>query len=321
MKKIIIAVLVYFVCFETFAQTLPDGKVDLKEVAITFDDLPAVDLNKDYSVQKEITDKLIKTILENNIPAIGMVNEAKLYKEGILDTILTAQLQKWVDAGIELGNHTFSHIDFNKTTLNQQKEELINGDQVINKLMEKKGMSARYFRYPFLHPGIDTAARENFEQFLKQRGYNMAPVSIDNSEWIFAKAYSKALIDKDSALANKIAYAYAPYMAEKFEFYERCSVELFGRNIKHVLLVHANRLNADNFYRVADMLKQRGYKFISITDAVSDPAYRMKAVYETHADMYWPHMWPLVQKLRGETAKRTPFTPEFIMKAADVTKE
>jgi peptidoglycan/xylan/chitin deacetylase (PgdA/CDA1 family) len=321
MKKLFFLFAVLSLYSSTFSQQNFNENILLKEVAISFDDLPATDINKDFAIKEEITNKLINSITKYKIPAIGMVNEAKLYKEGVLDSSLVRQLQKWVIAGLELGNHTFSHIDFYKTTIAQQMEDFAKGDKVINELLKEKGMASRYFRYPFLRPSTDSTDRENFEKLLQQKGYNIAPVSIDNSEWIFAKAYSKALIDKDTALANKIADAYAPYMAEKFEFYERCSVDLFGRNIKHILLVHANRLNADHFSKIAKMLKERGYKFISITDALSDPAYKMKAVYDTRAGMYWPHLWPLVQKLRGDSAKRTPFTPEFVMKAADVTKE
>lgn len=318
MKYIIIILFSLTLCFNNNAQIKSEENLSVKEVAISFDDLPAVDVNRDYAIQKEITDKLIKIITGYSIPAIGMVNEAKLYKNGRLDSLLVLQLKKWADAGLELGNHTYSHIDFNKTTLEQQMDEVVKGEVVINSLMKK---NVRYFRYPFLHTGLDTAAREKFEKFLEKKGYNMASVSIDNSEWIFANAYSKAVAANDTLTANKIAAAYAPYMAEKFAFYEQCSVELFGRNIKHVLLVHANRLNADHFNEVASMLKERGYKFIPITEALSDNAYLTKGVYNTHAGMYWPHLWPIVQKMRGDAAKRTPFTPEFIMKYAQVEKE
>lgn len=299
----------------------PQDKGVVREVAISFDDLPTVDITKTNIIKTEITEKLLSVIKKHNIPAIGMVNEAKLYIEGKLDTFSVNILKQWVEAGLDLGNHTYSHIDFNKTTLEQQKEEVLKGEIIIKELLKKKDKTPSFFRYPFLHTGTDSASRQSFELFLKDHGYDMAPVSIDNSDWVFAKAYSTTLNNNDTLLAKRIAEDYTPYMEEKFVFYERCSEELFGREIKQVLLVHANRLNADCFNNIAKMLLKRGYKFISIAEAVKDPAYKTNPVFSGRAGLSWPHLWPLVLNLKGDSAKRTPFTPEYIMQAASVIKE
>jgi len=293
----------------------------LKEVAVSFDDLPATDVIKDYEVKKEITDKLIAVIKRYKIPAIGLVNEGGLYTEGIFDTAKAGLLRQWTEAGLELGNHTFSHIDFYKSTLEEQIEDVKKGDSVISVLLKEKGKPPRYFRYPYLRPDTNSVNREKFERFLKERGYDHASVSIDNSEWIFAGAYSRAIKNNDRKLAERIAKAYPSYMKKKFRFYEKCSQAVFGRNIRHVLLVHANRLNADNFDSIAEMLIKEGYKFVSIDSALSDPAYKQNRVYDTHTNLNWPHFWPLVLKVKGSSFKREPAAPEFIMKAAEVEKE
>ena len=73
-----------------------------REIAITFDDLTATP----SSVQvTEINQKLIATISKHQIPAIGFVNEGRLYERGKLLNERVALLQKWIDAGLELGNH------------------------------------------------------------------------------------------------------------------------------------------------------------------------------------------------------------------------
>jgi hypothetical protein len=42
------------------------------------------------------------------VPAVGFVNERKLYKFGEADERINA-LHLWLDYGFELGNHTFNH--------------------------------------------------------------------------------------------------------------------------------------------------------------------------------------------------------------------
>jgi len=52
-----------------------------RRVAITIDDLPVVSTRTDIKTRREITKKLLGHIKKANIPAIGFVNENKLYKK------------------------------------------------------------------------------------------------------------------------------------------------------------------------------------------------------------------------------------------------
>ena len=98
----------------------------------------------------------------------------------------------------------------------------------------------------------------------------MAPVTIDNSDWIFASAYAKSSDESDRRMMERIAAAYLPYMEEKFAYYEKQSMDLLGYEIRQVLLLHANALNADWFDELA---KRRGYRFIPLKQALEDKAY------------------------------------------------
>ena len=53
-------------------------------------------------------------------------------------------------------------------------------------------MTFRYFRHPFLHVGQDTSSSAaRFEKFLAARGYTVAPVTMDNDDFVYAAAYTK----------------------------------------------------------------------------------------------------------------------------------
>src|SRR5712692_5625031 len=88
-----------------------------REIAITIDDLPAASASSMTGTEiVEMTAKLLGTLRDQKVPAVGFVNERKLYKFGEVDDRIKA-LSLWLDNGFELGNHTFSHASLNRVTL------------------------------------------------------------------------------------------------------------------------------------------------------------------------------------------------------------
>jgi peptidoglycan/xylan/chitin deacetylase (PgdA/CDA1 family) len=284
-----------------------------RQVAVTFDDLPFTgDGGKTgLGELREYTAKLLASFAANKIPVIGFVNERKLQREGERDARI-ALLRMWMDAGHELGNHTFAHPYFYRTPLAAFQQQVIDGEPVTRALLAERGLKLRYFRHPYLNTGPDLKTKEAFEKFLATRGYRVAPVTIDNAEWIFAEAYAKALQGGDRETAKRVADEYVPYMEEMFDFYERMSVELFGREIAQTLLVHANALNADHFDRVAAMLKRRGYEFVTLDEALKDKAYEHRDDYTGEVGISWLQRWAITRggKFKKEPAL-TPYMRQF----------
>ena len=185
-----------------------------REVAITFDDLPApADSlpSNDINTLRVMTKKLLGSIRANDVPAIGFVNEGMLYNRGEFKARV-AILRMWLDAGLELGNHTFSHMDLQTATLAAYEADVIRGESVTAKLLQEKGVRLRYFRYPYLDVGPNLATRRAFEKFLAGHGYTVAPVTLDNEEYMFAAVYARALARGDRETAESVAQAYLSYM-------------------------------------------------------------------------------------------------------------
>lgn len=296
----------------------PGGR---RTVAVTFDDLPVISLRRDLATQATITRKLLRAIKSHRVPAIGFVNENKLLTNGQRDERRVALLRRWLDANLELGNHTFSHPDLHRTSLDNFKEDVIRGEEVSSRLLTAKGWTLRYFRHPFLHAGSNIETKRKFEEFLAERGYRIAPVTIDNSEWIFASAYEKALVRGDKQMAERVAEAYIPYMEKKFAYFEQQSMALFGYEMKQVLLLHANALNADYFDKLARMIKKRGYEFISLDEALTDKAYTSPDTYVGPGGITWIHRWAITAGKGDDFFRGEPRTPAFVMKEAGVAAE
>ncbi|HEY9146692.1 MAG TPA: polysaccharide deacetylase family protein [Thiobacillus sp.] len=245
-----------------------------RAVAITFDDLPFAAVPSEDDTQLEaMTARLLHSLQAEQVPAVGFVNEAKLTRDDTLDPRRVDLLRSWIRAGFELGNHTYSHPSLNRIPLDAFEADLLQGETVTRPLMQRKGKTLRWFRHPFLHQGTTPEVRRAFQDFLADHGYVVAPVTVNSAEWVFAAAYSRAQAQGDDDAAHRIGAAYVPYMQAVFAQAEQLALDLFGRPIAHVLVLHANALNADYFDTLAAMLRQRGYRFISLDDALRDSAY------------------------------------------------
>jgi peptidoglycan/xylan/chitin deacetylase (PgdA/CDA1 family) len=308
-KRLSVLSFVVMVCFsEIIAQSTLEQK---RFVAITFDDLPVVCRCEDDSSRQQITDKLLATFMKYRMPVLGVVNEQKLETSGMIDPLKVALLQKWLEAGYELGNHGYAHQNINDIPMETYQQEILLGERVTRPLAASKGMPYRFFRHPYLSAGDSLGVRKKLDEFLQEHGYRIAPNTITYQDYTFSGAYETALRRGDTTLAEKIRDAYLPYTLSRWEAAEQQSRDLFGREIKQILMVHANLINADAFDKVAKMMQDRGYTFISIDEALSDPAYDRPDTYNGKVGVTWLTRWA------AEMSKRKTYgstqVPQFVL--------
>ncbi len=296
------------------------GQAEKRTIAITIDDLPVVSTRGDLKNRQEITKKLLAHLTNAKVPAIGFVNENKLYSGGIRDAQQINFLKMWLDAGFELGNHTYSHRSLNNIALDDYQADLIKGESITREMLGQKGKKIQYFRHPYLQTGRSMEVKGQFGKFLKQHKYIVAPVTFDNADYIFSRAYDIAFDKGDMALMKKVGDAYVPYMEAKLEYWERQSMKLFGREISQTLLTHANFINADYMDDLAAMFKRRGYKIISLEQALKDRAYELPDTYVGPAGISWLHRWA---RERGKefVIPGEPSVPEFVLKLSGFESE
>lgn len=268
-----------------------------RTIAITIDDLPGAEPGTDHAVgdlrELERINRAIPAILKaNHVPAVGFVNEWKLQISGERDA-RAALLQRWLDAGLTLGNHTYSHPDFQTTPLDQFEDDTIRGEVVSQALMTERGLTVKFFRHPFLNTGPTPEAKAAFEEFLKARGLTVAPVTLDSQDWQFNDVLGLAVQKKDKHLAAKIKNEYLAYADRDFDYFEGMSRQLFGREIPQVLLMHDSALNAEMLDEYLQKIERRGYRFISLEEALADPAYATPDRYIGPEGISWLNRWRL----------------------------
>lgn len=291
-----------------------------RSIAVTIDDLPVVVKNSDLEMRREITKKLLKHVEKARVPAVGFVNEGKLYKDGKRVEAEIDLLRQWVRRGLELGNHTYSHMSLHDNPLDLYKTDILNGEIITKELLAENGSKLRYFRHPYLWTGLSLEIKSDLGKFLDEHNYSIAPVTIDNSDWIFARAYDNAIEKNDKDLKKRVGEAYVPYLIEKTEYWERQSIKLFDREIKQILLLHANSINADYFGDVAKALKLRGYDFITLEEALKDQAYLLPDNFVKRNGISWLHRWA-IDKGKEFIVPNEPKVAEFVLKAAEMDSE
>jgi peptidoglycan/xylan/chitin deacetylase (PgdA/CDA1 family) len=286
-----------------------------RQVAVTIDDLPAGMADRLPAAEiTALTAKLLGTLRDQKIPVVGFVNEKKLYKTGEVDERIKA-LQMWLDYGFELGNHTYSHASLNQVGLKAWEEEVIRGESVTNLLLAPRKMKLRYFRHPYLDTGRDLLTRRQAEAFLVERGYRIAPITLDGWDWMFAGLYEDARKRNDIALQQQIVKEYLAYHDAVFAYSEQLSVKVVGYEPKQILLLHASNLEADHIGELMDVLRKRGYRFITLEDALGDSAYSLPDTYVGEEGTGWLDHWAITQ---GKIPQGAPVFPQWVI---DRTKD
>ena len=288
---------------------LPAQTSPARGIAITIDDLPAANASMPGSDIVEMTTKLLGTLRDQKVPAVGFVNERKLYKFGEVDQRIKA-LSLWPENGFELGNHTFHHTSLNRVTLQEWEEEVVRGETVTSMLLAQHNMKMRYFRHPYLDTGRDLETRRQAEAFLASRGYRIAPVTMDAWDWMYAGVYEDARKRGDTALQQQLVSSYFSYTSQVFDYYEKFSKTLFGYEPKQILLLHGNWLEADHIGELLDLLRKRGYQFVTLQDALSDAAYSMPDDYIGEEGTNWIDHWAIT---RGQPPQNTPQFPQWVI--------
>jgi peptidoglycan/xylan/chitin deacetylase (PgdA/CDA1 family) len=292
------------------ADTQPD-----RAIAITIDDLPAGAANFMSAAEiTAMTTKLLAALKDAKVPAVGFVNERKLFFRWNEVNERIAALNMWLDAGFELGNHTYAHTSLNRAGLKEFEESVIQGETVTRLLQAQHKMSMRYFRHPYLDTGRDLQTRREAEAFLVSRGYRIAPVTVDAWDWMFARVYDDARKRGDTAAQQEVVKSYLAYTTEVFSYYEKFSKVLLGYEPKQILLLHGNNLEAEHIGELFDLLRNRGYRFVTLQEALGDQAYSLPDTFVGEEGSNWLDHWSISL---GKPPLHSPEAPQAMVDRAN----
>jgi peptidoglycan/xylan/chitin deacetylase (PgdA/CDA1 family) len=282
-------------------------------VVITIDDLPKTMGSDSLESATLVTEQIIAALARHQVPALGFVIGDKVFMNNQVDARLDL-LRRWLGAGSDLANHSFTHPSFNTTDLVAYQDDVIHGDLVPRLLMGEKDRTLRYFRHPYNQTGPTAEIQSDFRAFMAARETIIAPFTVEHSDYMFNSLWAEAKGSGDEEGAERIRKVYMEYLDTAFDFAEELTLDTFGDPIPQVFLIHANDLNGVCLDAMLARLQERGYRFVSLDQALEHPSYATPDDYVGTNGISWLHRWRhslgLPDRLRDE-----PDPPAWILKA------
>jgi peptidoglycan/xylan/chitin deacetylase (PgdA/CDA1 family) len=266
-----------------------------RKVAITVDDLPYAGMNlgasnpSDPELTASIVNRTLLTAFQKHrIPVTGFVIQKTAESLGATGPKI---LREWTDGGFDLGNHTYSHPDINRLSLEEIEQEILRGELMSGQLMKTAGKRLTFFRFPMNHTGNTQEKHDALAAFLSERGYRLATCTIDNSDFVFNAAYVRMLANQDVAAAQKLRAEYIAYTELEVDYYSALNKQVLGYEPPQVMLLHDNQLNADVIEQLLRLFEKKQYRFASLEEAQADAAYRVPDTHITKFGPMWGYRW------------------------------
>ena len=296
----------------TLGLALVDAQAPARRVAITIDDGPVVNELSDLGNFQRITNGLVGSFQVEKVPVTIFINERQLNVQGQRDA-RAAVVEQWLNAGFEVGNHTYSHPSASKVPVSDFLDDVVKGEVITRAILEQRGKQLVWLRYPYLHSGASAEDHQAIVDALEKRKYKVAPVTVDYADYTFAGAYTRELRRGSIELAEKVKQAYLDQVDVGFAYAERSSVELFGREIAQILLIHCNELNSVSLRESIARMRKRGYTFISLDEAMQDSAYERPDTFAGPGGSWLSRSATAMgKKLTPETVAARPVVPKWI---------
>jgi peptidoglycan/xylan/chitin deacetylase (PgdA/CDA1 family) len=237
------------------------------EIAITVDDLPVHAPYPPGVTADQVNAQMIAALNAANVPGVyGFVNAVNVGPQ------TNGTLERWRAAGFVLGNHTWSHRHLSEMSLAEFEDEVTKNESVLEKL--GAGTDWRWFRYPFLDEGKDAAQRVAARQVLAKHGYRVAAVTFGFGDWQWTGPYARCTAAHDAAGVAELERMYLASAKENIAVSRDTARKLYGRDIPYVLLMHVSAMSAHMMPQVIQLYRDAGFRFVSLPQAESDPAYR-----------------------------------------------
>jgi lysophospholipase L1-like esterase len=239
-----------------------------QEVALTFDDLPAHASLPPGMTREDIARSIIQALQNAQAPPVyGFVN-AKRPEAAPEDKQV---LELWRRVGFPLGNHAFSHMDLHTNSLAAFEQDVLADEPILREFMGDQDW--HWFRFPYLREGETREKHRGVMAFLKEHGYRVAEVSLSFGDYAYNDPYARCVAKNDTEAVEWLRQSYLSQAAEELSVRQTMAKQIYGHDIKHVMLLHIGSFETVMLPKLLDLLKQRGFKLVTLQEAESDPAY------------------------------------------------
>ncbi|HEY0747666.1 MAG TPA: polysaccharide deacetylase family protein [Steroidobacteraceae bacterium] len=232
------------------------------EIAFTFDDPTTKDgANLTYP---EINGRILAALANHKIKAALFVCGMRI------DSGPGHQLvSDWDTHGHLIGNHSYSHLNFDEVTLSEFEADLVKNEPLIRSYRQFQPR----FRYPYFKEGDTVRKRDGMRSFLVGRGYRHGRATIDASDWAISARLQKRVAENPQADLAGYRDFYLQHMWERAQYYQSLAKRLLTQPVRHTVLLHHNALNALFLSDLIAMFVAKGWVAVNAEYAYEDPVY------------------------------------------------
>jgi len=237
-------------------------------VALTFDDVPAAGDLIPGQTRAGIARQLTAVLKAHHLKGVyGFVIASALED----DPDAQEALRIWVDEGMNIGNHTYSHPSLTDETAEAYKQDIARNEPALARYAKNRDW--HWFRYPYLCEGDTLQKRHAVRNWLHAHGYRIAQVTLNFNDDDWDDAYGRCVVKHDDAAIGWLRQSYLED-AEQFIRVGRQEQQIvFGREIPNVLLLHETAFTTLMLPELLDLLRKQGFRFAPLAKVESDPAY------------------------------------------------
>jgi peptidoglycan-N-acetylglucosamine deacetylase len=259
-----------------------------KKMAITFDELPAAQTFVPFD-KAEMTSLILGALAKYQVSATGFVVGERIS----LDPDLIGQ---WLNGGHKLGNMTLSNQDFNDVGVSGFMREVRQGYDALEEILGRFGQKKRYFRFPFLHYGPTVEAKRQAREYLESGRTVIAHVTVISEDFLYNLRLEQLGTHPDTGKMSQLRVEYIVHVLEELDRQEQLALTVAGHPVAQIIQLRTNRLNAFCIDELLGEIKGRGYKFVSLDDALADPAYTITENYTGNRGVGYLDMAALSRK-------------------------
>jgi peptidoglycan/xylan/chitin deacetylase (PgdA/CDA1 family) len=267
-KAAVVGILLTFpVMAGLLAQDLPE-----KRIAFTFNDLHAR-APLGFWKPRELNMLILRALEADGIKAAGFLVGERIEA----DTSAFIILEDWISRGHSLGNQTYANVDLNQLSAEDFLLHVKDGQNYLRAASQRIRFDYRYFRFPFQHEGDTRSKKREVRGFLRRNDYRIVPVSVRTTDYLFNRPYLDGF--QDTERVAELKEMYLNHIEHCLDYAEGQSEKVFGRSIPHILELHCGVATAHFLEDLIARLKARGYSFVSVQEALADPAYQTEETY------------------------------------------
>ncbi len=257
-----------------------------RQIALSIDDVPGVNVqSSDGSASR-----LLLRLDSLHIPVCIFINEKN--EESINAATGHSALEQWIARDyMTIGNHSYSHPDLSKVGTKAFLDNVDRGAVLCTNLAKKYHKDFHYFRFPYNDCGVDSLQQDTMRRALQERGYSIAPFSLESADYAYNDVYVHRWQLGDSVGARAVAQSYLHYTVAILLFIDSVATANGSSNLRHIYLCHDNALNRDYLPELVRHIQDLGFRFVSFDSAVQDPGYHRPLAYHGRGGMSWIYRW------------------------------